>query len=73
MGLLFETGPQSFQGTDELLDLIRELGIEGELQKADSRAPRYVYARAPPQNSDVAASAADFFPAGAWLALENCL
>ncbi|MFZ1975974.1 MAG: protoporphyrinogen oxidase [Candidatus Acidiferrales bacterium] len=42
-GLLFETGPQSFQGTDELLDLIRELGIEGELQKADSRAPRYVY------------------------------
>ena len=41
-GLLFEAGPQSFQGTDELLELIRELGIEGELQKADPRAPRYV-------------------------------
>jgi protoporphyrinogen/coproporphyrinogen III oxidase len=42
-GLLFETGPQSFQGTETLLELIRELGIEGELQKADPRAPRYVY------------------------------
>src|SRR5579863_1865443 len=42
-GALFETGPQSFQGTDALLDLIRELGLEGELQKADPRAPRYVY------------------------------
>ncbi len=42
-GLLFEAGPQSFQGTDELLELIRELGIEGELQKADPRAPRYVF------------------------------
>jgi protoporphyrinogen/coproporphyrinogen III oxidase len=42
-GLLFETGPQSFQGTDAVLDLIHELGIEGELQKADPRAPRYVY------------------------------
>jgi protoporphyrinogen/coproporphyrinogen III oxidase len=42
-GALFETGPQSFQGTETLLELIRELGIEGELQKADPRAPRYVY------------------------------
>jgi protoporphyrinogen/coproporphyrinogen III oxidase len=42
-GALFETGPQSFQGTDALLELIRELGIEGELQKADPRAPRYVF------------------------------
>jgi oxygen-dependent protoporphyrinogen oxidase len=42
-GLLFEAGPQSFQGTDELLALIRELGIERELQKADPRAPRYVF------------------------------
>jgi protoporphyrinogen/coproporphyrinogen III oxidase len=42
-GTLFETGPQSFQGTDALLHLIRELGIEGDLQKADPRAPRYVY------------------------------
>src|SRR5208282_5082297 len=41
-GFLFETGPQSFQGTESLLGLIRELGIEGELRKADPRAPRYV-------------------------------
>jgi len=41
-GLLFEAGPQSFQGTPALLDLIRELGLESQLQKADPRAPRYV-------------------------------
>jgi oxygen-dependent protoporphyrinogen oxidase len=41
-GFLFESGPQSFQGTDALLNLIRELGIEGELQQADPRAPRYI-------------------------------
>ena len=41
-GFLFESGPQSFQGTDVLLGLIRDLGIEGELCKADPRAPRYV-------------------------------
>src|SRR5579863_9852608 len=40
--LLFEAGPQSFQGTPELLALIRELGLEGQLLKADPRAPRYV-------------------------------
>lgn len=41
-GFLFESGPQSFQGTETLLQLIRELGIEGELRKADPKAPRYV-------------------------------
>jgi len=41
-GLLFEAGPQSFQGTPELLALIRELGLETQLLKADPRAPRYV-------------------------------
>ncbi|MGB0034492.1 MAG: protoporphyrinogen oxidase [Candidatus Acidiferrales bacterium] len=41
-GFLFDCGPQSFQGTEILLDLIRELGLEGELQTADPRAPRYV-------------------------------
>ncbi|MGH9686110.1 MAG: protoporphyrinogen oxidase [Candidatus Acidiferrales bacterium] len=39
---LFESGPQSFQGTETLLQLIRELGIESELSKADPKAPRYV-------------------------------
>jgi protoporphyrinogen/coproporphyrinogen III oxidase len=41
-GFLFESGPQSFLGTPTLLELIRELGIEGELRKADPRLPRYV-------------------------------
>jgi len=41
-GFLFESGPQSFQGTDTLLGLIRDLGIEGELCTANPRAPRYV-------------------------------
>jgi protoporphyrinogen/coproporphyrinogen III oxidase len=41
-GFLFESGPQSFQGTETILQLIRELGIESELCKADPKAPRYV-------------------------------
>jgi len=41
-GFLFESGPQSFQGSEQLLKLIRELGLESELQFADSRAPRYI-------------------------------
>lgn len=41
-GFLFETGPQSFQGTDSVLDLIRELGLEVDLCQADPRLPRYV-------------------------------
>jgi oxygen-dependent protoporphyrinogen oxidase len=42
-GFLFESGPQSFQGTTALFDLIRQLGIEGELLKANPRAPRFVF------------------------------
>jgi protoporphyrinogen/coproporphyrinogen III oxidase len=42
-GFLFESGPQSFQGSVTLFDLIRQLGIEGELLKADPRAPRFVF------------------------------
>jgi len=44
-GLLFESGPQSFQGTDSILELIRQVGIENELLNADPRAPRYVLMR----------------------------
>ncbi len=44
-GFLFESGPQSFQGTETILDFIRQLGIESELCKADPRAPRYVLQR----------------------------
>jgi len=41
-GFLFESGPQSFQGSEVLLKLIGQLGIEAELCKADPRAPRFV-------------------------------
>jgi oxygen-dependent protoporphyrinogen oxidase len=41
-GFLFESGPQSFQCTEFLLDLIRELGLEAELCEANPRAPRFV-------------------------------
>ncbi|HKS81127.1 MAG TPA: protoporphyrinogen oxidase [Candidatus Acidoferrales bacterium] len=42
-GFLFEAGPQSFQGTDTLSALFRELGIEKEVVIADPKAPRFVY------------------------------
>jgi oxygen-dependent protoporphyrinogen oxidase len=41
-GFLFESGPQSFQGTEALLQLISDVGIESELCRADPKAPRYV-------------------------------
>src|ERR1700757_2500196 len=44
-GFLFESGPQSFQGTESLIELIREVGIEADLQRADPRAPRFIYLR----------------------------
>jgi protoporphyrinogen/coproporphyrinogen III oxidase len=44
-GFLFESGPQSFHGTETLLNLIKELGLEQELQTADPKAPRYVLRR----------------------------
>jgi protoporphyrinogen/coproporphyrinogen III oxidase len=43
--LILESGPQSFQGTDPILELIREIEIENELLEADPRAPRYVLRR----------------------------
>lgn len=44
-GFLFESGPQSFQLTEALSAIVRELGIESELQTADAKAPRYVVKR----------------------------
>ncbi len=44
-GFLFESGPQSFLGTPPVLELIRELKLEGELVQADPNAPRYVYVK----------------------------
>jgi oxygen-dependent protoporphyrinogen oxidase len=39
---LFECGPQSFLSTDGLLEMIRSVGLEDELLRADPKAPRYV-------------------------------
>jgi len=44
-GFLCEVGPNSFQGTPEVFDLIREIGLEGELVTADSRLARYIFHR----------------------------
>ncbi|MBZ5526951.1 MAG: protoporphyrinogen oxidase [Acidobacteriia bacterium] len=41
-GWLFEHGPQSFTATSALLEMIREIGLESEVARADSRAPRFV-------------------------------
>lgn len=43
-GFLFELGPQSFQPTPALSDLIDAAGLEADLLAAPARAPRYVLA-----------------------------
>ncbi len=44
-GFRFDVGPQSFLGNQAISELIEELGLNGELLKADSRAPRYILLR----------------------------
>lgn len=44
-GFLFELGPQSFQLTPALADLVRAAGLESQVVSAPPRAPRYVLAR----------------------------
>jgi oxygen-dependent protoporphyrinogen oxidase len=44
-GYLIERGPNSSQGTEELLALVEELGITSELAEGDPKAPAYVYFR----------------------------
>ena len=41
-GFLFESGPQSFQMTADLQELIRTANFESELIEADPKTPRYV-------------------------------
>ena len=41
-GFLFESGPQSFQGSELLLKLVHELGLGSDLQISDPSAPRFV-------------------------------
>jgi protoporphyrinogen/coproporphyrinogen III oxidase len=42
-GYLIERGPNSSQGTEELLALVEELGIMNELAEGDPKAPAYIY------------------------------
>jgi oxygen-dependent protoporphyrinogen oxidase len=42
-GYLIERGPNSSQGTEELLSLVEELGIADELVEGDPKAPAYIY------------------------------
>src|SRR6476661_3973676 len=42
-GFLIERGPNSSQGTEELLSLVEELGITHELAEGNPTAPAYVY------------------------------
>jgi oxygen-dependent protoporphyrinogen oxidase len=44
-GFRFDIGPQSFLATEPLMALIEELGIGGELLRAEPRAPRYILLR----------------------------
>jgi oxygen-dependent protoporphyrinogen oxidase len=38
----FDVGPQSFLANAAMMELIEELGLSGELLRADPRAPRYI-------------------------------
>jgi oxygen-dependent protoporphyrinogen oxidase len=40
---LVERGPNSSRGTREMMELIDELGISGEVVKGDSKAPSFIY------------------------------
>jgi oxygen-dependent protoporphyrinogen oxidase len=42
-GYLVERGPNSSQGTEELMALVAELGLMDELVEGDPKAPAYVY------------------------------
>jgi protoporphyrinogen/coproporphyrinogen III oxidase len=42
---LCERGPNSFQNTPEILELVHELGLDHELVTAEARLPRYIFYR----------------------------
>jgi oxygen-dependent protoporphyrinogen oxidase len=42
-GFMIERGPNSSQGTEELMALVEELGIMDDLVEGDPKAPAYVY------------------------------
>src|SRR5919205_3653365 len=42
-GYLIERGPNSSQGSEELMALVEELGLMDEVAEGDPKAPAYVY------------------------------
>jgi oxygen-dependent protoporphyrinogen oxidase len=44
-GCHFDVGPQSFSATEPISRLIEQLGLAGEVLRADPRAPRYILLR----------------------------
>lgn len=44
-GFLLEEGPNSFQSTPEMIDIVRETGLDGKMITAEPRLPRYIYYR----------------------------
>ena len=42
-GFLIERGPNSSQGTEELMTLVEELGLIGDLAEGNPKAPAYVF------------------------------
>lgn len=42
-GFLTEGGPNSFQSSEEVLSLIHDVGLDGELLEADAQMPRYIF------------------------------
>jgi len=44
-GFLTEGGPNSFQSGEEVLSLIHDVGLDGELLEADAQMPRYIFFR----------------------------
>lgn len=42
-GYLIERGPNSSQGSEELMALVEEVGLMGEVAEGDPKAPAYVY------------------------------
>ena len=41
-GFQFELGPQSFLSNESVLEVVRTLGMESELLRADGKAPRFI-------------------------------
>ena len=66
-GFLFESGPQSFQGTDAILDLVREAGPrKRDVPGRSARSALCAASRQARKDSDVSASHARAVPCSVW-------